>query len=428
MNESSIKKLRKKFTLSAFLSFLAVMLFMGAMIFFINFYSSSKQINSVLDFIIDNGGEITEKSFERIDKYNFPQDSLGYFFSELFGTGLDTSPEFRFSTRYFSVVYTDNGEIESVLTNNIAAVTADDAIKYADKVLASNSSYGMYGNYNYKVKNTEEGKLVVFLDCTSQRNVSKRLLSIISLLTLFGALAMYILVRVLSRRMIMPEIKNAERQKRFITNAGHELKTPLAVIRANTELDIMLNGENEWNQSTLRQTESMTKLIQDLILIARSDETDRQDDLIDTDVSEAVKDASQELSSLAVQSGKKLEEKITDGLKMKAAEGHIKQLAALLIDNAIKYCDDEGTVSVELSQKGKVIRLVVSNDYKDGDKVDCSRFFERFYRAEESHSTEKSGYGIGLSIAESLVKRYGGSIKADWNSGIIRFTCTFKSV
>ena len=112
-----------------------------------------------------------------------------------------------------------------------------------------------------------------------------------------------------------------------------------------------------------------------------------------------------------------------DGIVMKAQEGQIKQLASLLIDNAIKYCDDKGTIHVSLSKKGKNIRLTVDNDYKDGANVDCSRFFERFYRAEESHGGEKAGYGIGLSIAESIVKRYKGTIHASWNNGIIRFTC-----
>ena len=230
------------------------------------------------------------------------------------------------------------------------------------------------------------------------------------------------LFRSLSKRMIQPEIRNAERQKQFITNAGHELKTPLAVIRANTELDIMLNGENEWNQSTLRQTDQMTKLIQDLVTIARAEEEPEPENMVEVDVTASVQEAVDSLSPLAKQAEKTLTAEIQSDVKMRAQEGHLKQLATLLLDNAIKYCDDKGTVHVELFRKGKNIRLVVSNDYKDGAGVDYSRFFERFYRAEESHGGEKSGYGIGLSIAESIVERYKGTIHVTWNNGVIHFT------
>ena len=290
MNEQAIKKLRRKFTLSAFLSFLAVMLMMGTLILCLNLQTNVRQWKKVLTHVAENGGYITGIEHERDGD---SPDALSDFLEDVFGVALDSSPEFRYSTRYFAVLFSENGKAEETITNNIAAVSPEQALEYGEAVVNRGPSFGYYGNYVYQVADTDEGRMVVFLDASVQNRMTKRLISIISLLILMGALGMFLLVRLLSKRMIQPEIKNAELQKQFITNAGHELKTPLAVIRANTELDMMINGENEWNQSTLRQTENMTKLIQELIQIARADEAGKQDDLKETDVSAVVREAAE---------------------------------------------------------------------------------------------------------------------------------------
>ncbi len=429
MTKSSINKLRRRFILMSFIAFLSVMLLMGGMIFLINYQVSDTQIKNTLDYIVENNGDISEKDhFRRDGDDSAPEDSFSKMWTEMFNTGLDSSPEFRFATRYFSVFFSESGEVENVITSNIAAVSSDQAKKYGMKAFKDNQRYGRVDQYYYQLDSREDGTLVVFLDCSSHEKVSHRLFSIIVGLICIGALGMFIIVIFLSKRMIMPEIRSAERQKQFITNAGHELKTPLSVIKANTELDIMINGENEWNASTLRQTEHMTSMIHDLIMIARSDEAEKEEDLTDTDISQTVKDAVKNFESRAFQVEKTLEMKVTDGIIMKADQSKISQLVSLLIDNAIKYCDEKGRITVELSSKGKNIRFVVSNDYKDGAGLDCSKFFERFYRADESHNNSKGGYGIGLSIAETIVRKYRGTIKANWNGGIIHFICTFKSL
>lgn len=427
MNKATIKKLRKKFTFAAFISFMIVISIMGGMILLINHYTSTKQIRAVLNYIVENGGDISDKNHERRDNEEFiPDDGFDRVWTEVFSAGLDNSPELRFYTRYFTIWYDENDILIFVDTANIAAISGEEAEDYGKYALERSDTYGNIEQFSYQKEKTDGGTMIVFLDCKQHNDISRRLLNIILLLVAFGAVIMLIIIFFLSKRMIMPEIRSAERQKQFITNAGHELKTPLAVIRANTELDIMLNGENEWNQSTLRQTEDLTRLIQDLILIARANEAGQAENFTQTDISNAVRDAAQSLSPVARKAEKQLETAIDDGITMNADETKIKQLAVLLTDNAIKYCDDKGMVAVTLNQKGRNIRLIVSNDYKDGEKVDCNKFFDRFYRADESHSGEKSGYGIGLSIAESIVESHKGTINASWNSGVISFTCTFK--
>lgn len=424
MNEQAIRKLRRKFILSAFLSFLTVMLLMGGLIYFINLHSTEAQIYKTLDFIAENNGDIFKGDHNHSDEEETSQneeDYLQWLLNDLFHTGMDSSPEFRYMIRYFAVVYgEDQTEIK---TNYIAAVDSDEAMDYADSVAGKGRDYGKTGNYYYHCADSDDGKIVVFLDCSAQLANVGRLMNIVLLLIALGALASFILVRIISRRMIQPEIRYAERQKQFITNAGHELKTPLSVIRANTELDIMLNGENDWNQSTLRQVDHMTGLIQNLITIARAEEKEKEESLSDVNVSRLAAETASNFEPVAVKDGKTLETELAEDVIFRADESKIRQLITLLTDNAIKYCDDGGKIRITLSQKGKNIILSVFNDYKNGENVDCSRFFERFYREDQSHNIDKGGYGIGLSIAEGIVRRYHGTISANWNNGIICFKC-----
>ena len=200
------------------------------------------------------------------------------------------------------------------------------------------------------------------------------------------------------------------------------------MIRANTEVEQMINGENEWNQSTMRQVDRMTGLIQNLVMVSRAQEKENNSERKKINVSAALQETSDTFLPVAVQNGKKLEKEIQENVMMMANESQIRQLSSLLIDNAIKYCDDGGTIRVTLTQKGRSpVRLDVSNNYAKGGDVDYARFFERFYRQDKSHNIEKGGYGIGLSIAQAIVEQYkGSSIDAAWKDGIITFTCLLK--
>jgi signal transduction histidine kinase len=232
-----------------------------------------------------------------------------------------------------------------------------------------------------------------------------------------------------------------EKQKQFITNASHELKTPLAVIKANTELQEIMDGETEWTQSTLRQVDRMNGLIANLLQIARAQEKS-DGELSQVDIAATISETADTFIPVAESEGKRLEKKIPDSLVIRSNDSSIRQLTTLLIDNAIKYCDDGGTIRVGLEQSRRGAALTVSNDYAEGASVDYSRFFERFYRQDEARtisaetvsekaadgsqkSTNRNGYGIGLSIAESLVKSLKGTIDVSWSDGRILFTCRF---
>ncbi len=430
MNKKRIKKLRIRFLLISFISMTLAMLMVTGLILVSNHFLTRRNVKNVLQYIVDHEGDLPgardiENSGGEISKHDY---SVVRFLNEIFNPELllgdADKPEFYYSNRYFAILYDENDRIENVITNHTAVVSEEEASIYGEAALNDSSGFGRYASYYYQVADrTDGGKIVVYLDSSEIISANTRFLYVTLGMIFFGVLTAAIFTVKFSKWAILSEIRNMEAQKGFITNASHELKTPLAVIRANTEMQEMISGGNEWTESTTRQVDRMLGLIQNLVMIARAEEYEADAVTEDCDVSAAIADTAKNFEPVAVNEGKSLETELEENVHMKAMDSQIRQLASLLIDNAIKYCDEGGMIRVGLSRKGKTVLLEVSNDYLDGKGKDCSKFFERFYREDESHNIDKGGYGIGLSIAESIVKVYHGSIDASWNNGRINFIC-----
>ena len=462
MSEEAIRKLRWKFMFYAMGSITIVMLFMGGLIYATNLLVTRNEIRETMNYIVQKEGSIQEakviytapeqqketQTQEKQQKKDILKSKLseinkniqsssydiGRFLVDIFASGSVDDGDYEdniYSTRYFAILYDSDDEVESIKTNHISYLSEDDAKVLGDYAKSCFLRFGQYGQYYYMRSSLDDGRsIVVYLDSTNQIYATSRLLYSALMLIIFGVGITFIFVRVLSGKAIAPEIRNAELQKQFITNASHELKTPLAVIKANTEMEEILNGENEWTQSTLRQVDRLNGLIQNLVMITRAQEHESEE-RVAINAAQSIADTAKAYQPVATQDGKTLEINLPDTLNMKAVESEIRQLTTLLIDNAIKYCDEKGTIQVQAGQKGKEIWLMVSNSYAEGGSVDYSRFFERFYRQEEAHTIDtgkaaKGGYGIGLSIAENLVKKYNGTIAASWKDGVIYFTCTLR--
>lgn len=456
MSEEAIHRLRLKFILYAMLSLTLVMFLMAGMIYVINLVVSQNEIRETMQYIIAKEGDIQDSETIYQAEKSVAQDAaedaqgkkrslrildqsigekpydIGSFLNDIFGAGTggvsgENDPDETYATRFFAVLYQENGAVESVRANHISSLTAKEAEALGSYARNRLFRFGQYGKYYYQVAELPENRsIVVFLDSTNQIHATSRLLYSAMMLIAFGIAVAFLFVRVFSNKAIAPEIRNAELQKEFITNASHELKTPLAVIRANTEMQEILSGENEWTQSTLRQVDRMNGLIQNLVMITRAQEKETEERTV-VNAAALLAETVKTYLPVAQQDGKILEQDIPETLNLKAVDSEIRQLATLLLDNAIKYCDAKGTIRVAAGQKGKETWLVVSNSYAEGENVDYSRFFERFYRQNEAHTIDgRGGYGIGLSIAEKLVKKYNGTIRADWKNGVISFTCTLK--
>ena len=436
MSEKSIQRLKNKFILTAMVSFFVVMTFIAGCIYVINSLMTRGQIKDSIEYIVQNDGvlPVQYESIESdeggdngktIDNKNDFVNQL----EKLFGVESDyISDEFYYSTRYFAVTYTEDGSVERVITSHTTAVESDQAVTYANTVMKRWFKFGSYDDYYYMVAEREVGgTIVVVLDCSTQVSINRRLVLLACILIGLGMAISAFIIRAWAGKIIQPEIKNAELQKSFITNASHELKTPLAVIKANTEMLEMLGIENEWTDSTMRQVDRLTGLVQNLVLVTKASEKDSKEDRVETDFSAIVTDTAKAFEPVAISDGKTMELSIASDVKMLAHEGDIRQISTLLIDNAIKYCDEHGKVTIGLGsdKKKKHIYLRVSNSYESGAGIDYHRFFDRFYRGDQAHNIDKEGYGVGLSIAQGLMERYHGDIKVNWRDGIITFTCIF---
>ena len=414
MNAREIRQMRKKFIVIAMISIFMAMAFICVMVNLLTHAITQASVYRTLDALIA-GAEEGNYDTVFIDDIN----GEGPSFSDIF------SPQYR--RNHYYVFRAASGETLAMMftnTHNESEIEAIDNI--AAEISEKDSAKGHYGSYYYKVKAESDGSTIVaILEGSVIFATELRTFYASLAICLIGLIITFFLVRHFSEAAIRPEIENSMRQKQFITNASHELKTPLAVIRANTEMLEIINGESEWTDSTLRQVDRLNGLIQNLVMIARSEEKEDRSELSEIDVSRAVNESIDPYEIMAMQSGKTIERKIDNDVRIRADESNIRQLAALLVDNAMKYCDDGGIVKITLSgaRAGKGLRLIVSNDYKAGGDIDCSRFFDRFYREDDSHNIDTGGYGIGLSIAESICRQYDGDIRAEWNEGIISFIC-----
>ena len=409
MTPMAIAKLRRKFIAIAMASFFVVIAVMGATTVASNVKAVTGEASRTIDAIIDAGGNIPR------------QDN--------FGGGM-FHEEASYGLRFFSISYDKAGEITDIDTSHVRSIDSDEA-KEISQVAGDPSliiGLGRYNNYLYKEGKTDDGSMVVFLDCSIQLANARDVIINTMLLCVAALAATFVSVFFFSKRAVQTEIENAERQQRFVTNAGHELKTPIAVIRANTELTEMMSGETEWTQSTIRQVDRLDGLVKDLMTIARGVErASSGETLSDVNVTQVVADAVESFKGPALNKDLQLTSEIADGISLRSNDKVIEQLVCLLVDNAIKYCDANGHIDVRLvpARLGRGCTLVVANDYAAGADVDYKRFFDRFYREDESHENQQ-GYGIGLSVADSICKGHHGSIKASWKAGAITFTCTLK--
>lgn len=265
---------------------------------------------------------------------------------------------------------------------------------------------------------------IVYLNYTDVHNWQRQLLDMSIIVALLSLVVFWMVVVSLSRRAVEPSIKTLRTQKRFITNASHELKTPVSIISADAEVLEAVNGENEWTRSIINQSQRLNDLISALVSLTKAGENEKFQ-LADVDMTALATKAAQDFTPVIEQAGKRLETHIAPDVHARAELRSITEVVNILLDNSAKYCDDGGMIDVTLAPRQGIrggVTLTVSNDYKDGAGKDYSKFFERFYRADESHNSGKQGFGIGLAMAQELVTRMNGTMGASWHDGRISFT------
>ena len=309
------------------------------------------------------------------------------------------SSELPYESRYFSVLLDSEGEVLTTDTGKIARIDTSDAVEYAKQVLKSGKERGFLEGYRYVVVNSDSEVRVIFLVTAVVVSTA-------------GLLAVLILMIFLSARIVKPFSENYEKQKRFITDAGHELKTPLTIIDADAEVLEMDFGENEWLSDIQSQTRRLADLTNNLILLSRMEEERTKELMVDFPLSDIAEETVGTFQALAKTQNKVLESNITPMIAMKGDEKAIRRLITILLDNAVKYAKENGRISVTLEKQKKRIRLSVFNTTEQISKEHMEHLFDRFYRTDRSRNSETGGYGLGLSIAAATVEAHRGKITA----------------
>lgn len=435
-----IYRLQKRFIIICSISVFLVTATMFAVISALNVSSVNRNLDMLADGIFFGNGVFPEnfgsnglkkedtdnpelqpkpdiRDDDRNSKFDFDisSDKFGFI-----------NEETRFSTRYFAVWLNADGTVEDINTEHIYSISDESALRYAEKVLNGNFKKGWDDGFRYKVFDTDEGYAVVFIDGSSNRSAMLQSVLSTGAVLLVCSVLVVLLVIFFSKRAMKPIAESYEKQRQFVTDANHELKTPLTLILADLDIAESELGSSEWFDDMRSEGQRMAELVNQLVSLSRMDEGDNALNETQIALSELASDTVSEFSTLASERGKTLYEDIEENVFCCGDEMPIRRLVAVLLDNAVKYCDEGGEIKVAL-KKGRSVTLTVENSYRDVESLELNRLFDRFYRADKAR-TYTGGFGIGLSIAKAIAQKHGGDIIAYKKDGDhIGFKVTLKN-
>lgn len=435
------RRLRRKFILVAMGAVTAVLALIIAGINIVNYSHVCKTADARLDYILAGKGSIDWTDEPKTD----PGDgkdvagsggaAAGENGDDGAGINLEHVPirhfegmtaESPFDTRYFTVLIA-GGQVTDVNTARIAAVGTKRASRIASELYSKGWTSGFSGNYRYTATVQGDETTYVFVDCSRELASFHSFLGASVAISCIGWLAVLAIVAVASGAVIRPMVESYSKQKRFITDASHEIKTPLAVIDAANEVQEIESGESEWTQSIHEQVARLTALTERLVFLARMDEGSAGFTMAAIDLSEAVQKAAAPFESVAVSRGKRLSMSIASGVRAHADAAAVAQVVELLLDNATRYASEGSVIELSLRSVSRgagkgAAELVVANAVDELPEGDLDRLFDRFYRADVSRSSKTGGSGVGLSVVRAIAEAHGGSATVSGHDHQIAFT------
>lgn len=395
-----IKKLRLKFIRTAMLSIFTVLIIIIGSILILNYKNILTKADNTLTLLSENNGRFPD---DKIPPPNMPDKPDAPDAHHL-------SPELPYESRYFSVLMYPSGEIISADTGKIAAIDTDAAINLAGQALKNNRQNGFIGSYRYMKMQDSDTIRIIFLDCTRDLSTFYTFLSVSGVCSTVGLCTVLLLMIIFSKRLTKPVTESYEKQKQFITDAGHEIKTPLAIIIADTDVLEMDIGENEWISDIRRQTNRLSSLTADLIMLSKMEEDKNRLMVTDFLLSEIVSEAAEAFTAPAKAKHITIDCHIKPMLSLCGDENAIRKLLFILIDNAVKYTPDGGSINVSLSRQPKTISIIIENTPVSLAADDIQKLSERFYRTDQSRSSATGGFGLGLSIAKAITEAHNGQL------------------
>lgn len=399
-----IKKLRRKFILISALSVLFVLVVTIGAINISNYIVIENDANASLTEVINQGPK--------------PNEGPG---SQNQGGPVNLKQE-----HYFVVSFNPDGSIKETDNRQMFVLTKAECEELATKVFNNELVGGKYGNFRYRKDKKNDGITYVgFVDIKEKLDSFNNFLLVSSLVSI-GAYVVLVGLIVFGSRIAFKSSEEAyTKQKRFITNASHELKTPITVISTDLDLIEMDNGKSEWSESIRDQLARLTEMTNQLVILSKLEEDDSSRfPFADFSINEVCKNAAESFAPSFKKEGIKFSYNITGNLTMHGNKSLIDELVNIFLDNSLKYTGGEAKSSyfVVSENSKKRIEFRFSNTIDKNDEVDIKQIMERFYR---SPSSKKEGSGVGLSIAQEIINLHKGKIVVDKNASTISFVITF---
>lgn len=316
---------------------------------------------------------------------------------------------------FFILMADKSGEFLAAMNNDELDTSA--AQQYISAILSENASSGMVNNYQFCKSEKSNGTLIVFTDKQAELDMLDQLTRTTILIGIVTFAILSVLAYFFSKKSIEPIKIAFEKQKQFVSDASHELKTPLTVISANADVLSEEIGENKWLKYIKSQTERMNILVNDLLNLTRLENNTSEFIRVDFNLSQAITNTALPFECQAFETNKIFEVDVEEGIVVNGSENHIKQMAAIFIDNALKYSGDGGKVIVKLKKQGDKSVLSVFNTGSGVKEDEKHKIFERFYRSDDSRSRMTGGYGLGLAIAKSIIDKHRFKVTVDNHEG-----------
>ena len=310
----------------------------------------------------------------------------------------------------YTITLAEDGSVSSWTSDRSDLYTDSQVSSIAESIQSDGKDSGRIGTQFYRRVVCEDQVRLIVLDARLDYLSARNTLRSTGLITAAACVLLSLLAWLLIRRMVRPVEDAFTRQKQFVSDASHELKTPLAVISANAEVLEQEIGENEYLEYIRSEVRRTDTLVHNLLTLARLDRSEKKTEMARFDLSRAVLDVTLPFESTVFEAGKTMETDVPDGIDCLGNEVMIKQLTVILLSNALKYSDEHGRIEISLKARGKQRELTVFNTGDPISPEDQAKIFDRFWRADPAHGRETGGHGLGLAIAKTIVEAHHGRI------------------
>lgn len=377
-----------------------------------SYYSltSADRSDSIIELLYENGGEFPPANTVRRTSMNLT---------------FTVNAETAFENRYAWAVMDPDGVLVSLNADHIASENADKLRDMMYEILGWGTQDGYYSFFRYRVFDNGDGTRTVYLlDCLQRQQTKVVLAQSLTIISFATLVLVFVLLFPLSKRITRSYARNLERQQRFVTDASHELKTPLTIISANNDITERLSGETQWTRSTKTQIARLNALTSDLIETARSAEALDVASLPVIDLTTLVERMVEDFQPFAEAKGRRIAVDLESGVKVRGNAELLDRVLSVLLDNAVKHGDEGGEITVMLHATRRHAVLRVGNPAAKVTEEETRHLFDRFYRTDESRARSTGGYGIGLSTARGSIERHGGKLTATKQGDLLLFVAT----